>query len=220
MKKAILGIVLSLAAGSASSYASVLYSVNVDTHSLSGQSGIIDFAFLAGNTDADAALASVAAFATSGTLSGAATIDGTVLPGNASLPGSFAISNDPGQQLNDLYQSIVFGNSLSFSVTLSGPAFDSPNAADTSGSTFSFSLYQPNFAAPLLTSSVDGSVLDLQVSPGGSVAAQTFTTDLGGASVVSAAPVVAATPEPETNALVGVGLLSLALLGRWRRARN
>jgi hypothetical protein len=201
----IFGILIALTAGAVALVASpVSYTVRVDTSSISTQNGIVYLAFATGTPEADNALAGISGFSTDGTFSGVVSTDGTVIPANADFTGDFGISNDPTQNSN--------GNYLNFVLTLSGDAFDNPNAANTSGSTFAVTFYTPGFGGTLLTDSTDGAVLDVQVAAnGGAVTPQTFNP-----AVVD----VATTPEPGTVGLIGGGLLAMFGMRRWRPGRG
>ena len=66
------------------------------------------------------------------------------------LASSLTLNN--GTAFNDYFIPFTFGNTLSFLVTLGGPAVDAPDNTSTSGSTFSFSMFAGDGSTPLLTS--------------------------------------------------------------------
>jgi hypothetical protein len=176
--------------------ASVIYKITMNTTSLNTQSGNLDFQFNAGNSDAQAATATVSAFTSNGTVGSPAQLSGDVTPANAALPGTFTLGNTA--QFNDLFQPFTFGTTLSFFVTLGGPAVDSPNGTSQSGSTFGFSLYNAAGDTPLLTTAADGTVVDISINPG----ARVSTSSQTGASI-------SAVPEPGTLLIAGLSLLGL-----------
>jgi hypothetical protein len=63
---------------------------------------------------------------------------------------------------NDMFQQIVWGDSLAFTVCLCGPGI---GGASITGTTFSVSLHAPDGITPLLSSSDDGSMLHIDVNP-------------------------------------------------------
>src|SRR6266850_5065176 len=98
-------------------HASAIYQIVADTSSLSGTSANLDFQFNPGGSDADPATASVA----------------SLLPG-----ADFTLTN--ALPLNEHTEAVVLGNTLSFTLTLSGIAIDSPTPLVTAGTTFGFSI--------------------------------------------------------------------------------
>lgn len=184
-------------------HASAIYKVTVNTTALNSQSGNLDFQFNPGN-DAQAATATVSAFTSNGTIGSPAQLSGDVTPVNAALPGTFTLANTG--PYNDLFQPFTFGTTLSFLVTFSGPAADSPNGISTSGSVFGFSLYNAAGDTALLTSAVDGTVVDIFLDPGARFS--TSTADVALATVV---------PEPGTLAGAILGLTALVAARRRRR---
>ncbi len=199
---------LLLFAGASSLGAAVVYTIGVNTSALNGQQGFVDLQFNPGNTDVDLATATISNFISNGVLAGTAMQSGDINPANAVLPASFSFIND--QFGDDLFQGITFGNSLSFTLTLSGNAVSSPNPANHSGTTFAFSLYDSTGTMPLLTSGADGAVAEVNVGPNGTLSTQTFTTATNGPPAAT----ITSTPEPAT---LGLLLLALSLLLVFRK---
>jgi hypothetical protein len=195
---AVIGILVTAPLGAA-----ITYSVQIDTSSLTSTNpaGYLDFSFIPGGTDADNAFASVSAFSTDGSLAASATLSGDVTPVNAALPEGFTLGNT--QFFNDLFQGITFGDTIDFFVTLSGDAIDSPNPANNSGTEFAFSLYGADQQTPLLTTSIGGNALGIDVGPDGIVTAD-YVSDAVNAQV---------TPEPAPFALLLSGAGALAGFG-------
>jgi hypothetical protein len=120
------------------------YHVEVNTASLSGQSGNLDLQFNPGGDTAPAATATITNFQSpDGKLAPSIELTGNA---NGSLSGTLTLINSP--MYNDAYQGFTFGTAFSFDVTLSGAALDSPGA--TFGSSFALSLYDPD-QKPLLS---------------------------------------------------------------------
>lgn len=194
---ALAGLAMALPASAAT------YTVSVDTSSLAGQSGYLDFGF-AGLADSPAATGTLFGLS-GGTALGAAQLDGAA----SITPGGWQLGT--GESFNAVFQSWQFGTQLRFTVDFSG---DWLKAGSGSGNSFSLKLWDEAVSMPLLTADGAGDVLRFELSPGGSVGIETFARDsIGTPSVVQ----VSAVPEPHTYAmlLAGLGLLAMA---RRRRA--
>ena len=124
------------------------YLVTVDTSSISGQSGWMDMQFNPGGLPIVTGSASVSQFFTDGTVNPASIeLTGDCL-GDVSPPTSLVqFHNSTG--FNDYFESIVFGSTLSFHVTLDGNIL-SPPSGTLSGSSFSLSLYNSAISEALL----------------------------------------------------------------------
>lgn len=190
----------------------VTYQVTVDTSSLSGQAGNLDFQFNPGDSSSQAATAVITNFQTSGGLPALSSI----LTGDASgsLPGTLTLDN--GTAYNDVFQGFTYGSNFSFDLTLSGTALDSPGG--TFGSSFALSLYDSTGTTPLLTTDPNGSVLTVNLNADGTTSVETFPQSLtNGASVGSANP-VSAVPGPSSLVLLASVLpIGLPVLRRLRR---
>lgn len=201
MIKKILAASLLALLGSHPAWADTWY-VTVDTSTLSGQSGWLDFQFNPADLSAPAASASLAAFSTDGTLSAAVptgdvagTLSGTLMLGNS-------------QSFNDWLQGYTFGSTLSFSVTLDVPV---PNASG-SGTAFSLSLYDSSYNS-LLADPAWGASLVMNANDNGTVDVLAQTAQVG---LSTAAPV----PEPGTRVLMLVGVGLVAGMARARPCRT
>ena len=205
---------LSLAVLTQSALASpITYDVSVNTSSLAGTTGSLDFNFNPGPLTTQGATLQIQGL-NGGIVSGSAALTGDA---SGSLPGTVTLDN--GTAFNDYFQNFAYGSTLSFDISLSGPALSSPNGTATSGSAFAFSMFSDTAGTiPALTSDLaDGFALTANVNLDGSVTVDNFSTETtfttatggGGTSV----------PEPGTFGLAAVGF-ALILLTRFRRRRS
>src|SRR5262249_6211250 len=114
---------------------SITYDVSVDTSSLNGQLGFLDFQFNPGGVGALAATATITNFQTTGGIP-----DASSTPiGDASgvLPGTLTLGNSTA--FNDLFQGFTYGSNFTFELTLSGPAIG--GSGGSVGSSFALSLF-------------------------------------------------------------------------------
>ena len=177
----------------------MIFSVSVNTSSLSGQSGYLDFQFNPGDSSAQAATASVTLFQTvNGILAQPASLTGDAA---GSLPGTLTLNN--GTVYNDAFQGFTFGNSFGFNLTLSGPAIDTPGG--TTGSAFAVSLYAADGFTPLLTTDPNGSVATIDLNPNGTASIYTFAQSPTDNTPVATVTELTAVPEPSTLTLVLLG---------------
>jgi len=163
------------------------YLVVVDTSSVSGTVGHIDFQFNPGNATTQAASAVVGSFnLVGGSLTGVPQVTGSV---SGALPGTITFTNSTA--LNEVFQGVTFGTTLSFEVTFSGPAIDTPNGTATAGSTFGIGLYDSN-QNPILTNqgATTGFAGQVDINLNGTTTATAFPrNNMGGTSVVTFVPV-------------------------------
>ncbi len=168
----------------------VSFTVNVNTSSLSGSAGNVDFQYNPGIGVSDPSLVTIDLFVPGGQLNGVRQICGAV---TGLLPGPVRINNAP--NFNDYFEGLTFTNALSFRVTFDGPV---PSGRATAPSTFAFTLFAADEVTPLLGSGPNGEYVTGTVSPAGVVS---FST-----------------PEPGSFALLGLGMGALAFTIRKRRA--
>jgi len=193
-------------AGSASAD---IYDVTVNTSSIAGTAGSLDFNFNPGPLATQAASLQILNFSSNGTLAGSPALTGD---GSGALPATLTFDN--GTVYNDYFEGFRFGSILSFDVSLYGPALSSPDGVSTSGSAFAFSMFSdPAGTSPVLTSdTTDGFAYTVNVNLDGS------TTQTNYSAQITAAPQTSVTPEPSLL-LVTTGL-TIALVGlRLRRRR-
>ena len=189
----------------------ITFQVNVDTSSVSGTAGSLDFQFNPGPlAPVQAAFLDVASFSSDGTLTPPASPIGDV---SGTLPATITFDNGTG--FNDYFEGFTFGSNLSFDVTIYGSGLGPPNKPGKSGSTFAFSMFSDagGTTPALTTDTTDGFAVIIDVNVNGG----TTVTDLSTETTVNlpAAPAPSQVPEPTTVLLVGVGLGAM-----WRRRRR
>jgi hypothetical protein len=197
----------------------ITFAVGVDTSAISGQQGFIDIQFNPGPTLPAGpplpATATVTNFTSDATL--LASLNGisagTDGAASGTLPGTLTINNT--FALNDVFQPATYGQSLDFTVALSGPGVDNPNSA-LSGSSFALTLYASDFMTTLLTTDPAGTVATINLNADGSTTALTFPATPGGSATATVTPSAPpAVPEPSTLSLTLLGLAGGCLF-RWR----
>ena len=182
-----------LCVASAAPAAPIDYQVNVDTSSLLGSTGSLDFNFEPGPLVSQAASLQVLGFASDGALACSPTLSGDV---SGALPATLTFDNATG--FNDYFEGFTFGKNLRFDVSLYGPALSSPDGTSTSGSAFAFGLFSDAAGTmpALTTDTTEGFAFKLEVNLNGTTRVTNF----------SAPTAVSAVPEPSGLALLGTVL--------------
>jgi hypothetical protein len=116
--------------------ADILYDFSVDTSAIARTAGSLDFNFNPGPLVTQAADLQILNFASDGTLAGSPSLTGNV---SGILAGTLTFVNGTG--LNDYFEDFTFGTTITFDVSLYGPALNSPDGVSTSGSTFAFGMF-------------------------------------------------------------------------------
>jgi hypothetical protein len=178
----------------------ITYNVTVDTSSISGTSGSLDFQFNPGPLTTQAASLQILEFSSDGSLAGSPALTGDV---GGALPGTLTFDN--GTQFNDYFDDFTFGSTLSFQVSLYGPALSSPDGVSTSGSDFAFSMFSdpPGTIPTLTTDTVDGFASTIDVNLDGT----TTVTDPSIQTIIASSTVI---PEPSNLLLMATGFCGLA----------
>jgi len=184
----------------------ITYDVTVDTSTSSGVMGSLDFNFNPGPLMTQAASLQILNFSSDGTLAGncpCATGDVT-----GQLPATLTFDN--GTAFNDYFDGFTFGSTLSFQVSLYGPALSSPDGISTSGSTFAFSLFSDaaGTTPALTTDTTDGFAFTVDVNLDGSTTVNNFSTQ----TTVTPEGGSGTAPEPGSLILMGAGLACLGVL--------
>jgi hypothetical protein len=188
-----------------------IYDVTVDTSSISGTAGSLDFNFNPGPLVTQAASLQILNFTSNGALAGTPTLIGDVA---GTLPTTLSFDN--GTAFNDYFEGFKFVSTLSFQVSLFGPALSSPDGTSTSGSTFAFSMFSDALGTtPVLTSdTTDGFAFTVGVNLDGTT---TVTNSSAQTTVVPAT--TPAVPGPGTLPLMATGI-GLWLAFRFRLQRR
>ena len=197
-----LALGLSLATGAAKA---ATYSVNIDTSSIAGTTGSVDFQWNLGAVNS-LLTASVASFSNGSTLTGTPLLISGTFTG--SLASGDSLNFDGASAFNYVYQDMTFGSSISFTLTLpdAAPAQSDP----TSDSGFFIAVLDANQASALTTTSADNQALAFTLQAG---SAPTFEAYTSLATISSVSPV----PEPATVALMLAGLAGVVGMSSLRR---
>jgi hypothetical protein len=179
-------------------HADVIIEFNVNTASISGTAGSLDFEFNPGPLVSQPASLELLNFGGDGVLAGAPSLTGDVSGGP--LPANVTFDNLT--VFNDYFEGFTFGSSLLFEVRLYGPAVNSPDGTSTSGSAFVFSMFSdPAGTSPVLTSdTTDGFAALANVNLNGTVSVTDFSSETAASAV----------PEPGTFGLLAIGILMAA----------
>jgi hypothetical protein len=177
--------------------ADITYDVTVNTLSLTGTSGYIDFQFNPANPSSLFATANLSNFATDGVVGAQAFQSGDATgPGTGPLTPP-PLSFDNGTALNELTYNFVYGSTISFDMTLSGTALSGGAPAGAS-STFALTLLDGGGNA--FSTGPGGAIVTIVVNPDGSTTGTAYSPIATGgpAGTVTMAGTV---PEPSTLVL-------------------
>jgi len=201
--------------GSLATAGPITYDVTVSTSSISGTPGSLDFNFNPGPLVTQSASLQILNFTSNGTLAGSPSLTGDVA---GALPATLTFDNGTG--FNDYFEGFTYGTTLTFHVSLSGPALSAPDGVSTSGSAFAFSMFSDSAGTvpALTTDTTDGFAFTVDVNLNGTTtvtnySAQTTIVAAGGSTVA---------PEPRSLALMPLagGFWLLFSFGLRRRQTN
>jgi hypothetical protein len=166
----------------------------------------MDIQFLGGGDYQDA-FAGVSNFATDSTLLTSSSPLSPQYSGGVTggpLPATLTLENST--SFNDYFQRLTFGDTMSFLVTLYGPAVDSPDNSFTGGTTFSWAFYADDQMTEILSSNFP--LFELDIASGASGGGTTPTNnDPGQVSLQGV-------PEPATFCLAVLGIAAVPFLRR------
>jgi hypothetical protein len=187
----------------------IIYHVTVGTSSISGTAGSLDFNFDPGPFVTQSASLQLLDFTSDGTLAGACPC-GT---GDISDQLPATVTFDNGTSFNDYFDDFTFGTTLSFDVSLYGPALSTPDGVSTSDSTFAFSMFSDAAGTipALTTDTTDGFAFTILVNLDGSTTVTNYSPQTG------VSPQTNAVPEPSGLILVGMGMTVILGVSRLRR---
>jgi hypothetical protein len=171
------------------------YVVTVNSSSISGTMGSLDFQFNPGPLVSKPATLQISNFASNGTLNPPPSPVGDV---TGVLPGTLSFDNFTA--FNDYFEPFTYGTMLSFDVSISRMA------GGTSGSAFAFSMFSdPAGTIPTLTTdTTDGFAFTVDINLDGSTTVTPFS------SQTTVVPAVGSVPEPSGAVLI---VTVIALIG-------
>ncbi|MCC6263985.1 MAG: NF038129 family PEP-CTERM protein [Bryobacterales bacterium] len=210
-------LVLLLLAGALGASAATVFNVSIDTASLAGTSGNLNFQVEA-PAGADPLSIALSDFNFDGALD---PLDSDLCFGDTPCPISGQIGvdptvsfgNDPGQPpvFIDYLQPVVFGNLLSFRLVFAGMALDNPTSPSPGATEFRVLLLDTAFQPLLSSDPANGSIVSF-LTDDGRVTAENFSA-AGEADVSDV-------PEPGGAALVLLGFGLLLVKGRAFRLKQ
>ncbi len=190
----------------------ITYDVTVNTSSITGTMGSLDFNFNPGPLVTQAASLQILSFASDGTLAGNCPCGTGDVSGQ--LPATLTF--DSGTGFNDYFDNFTFGSTIAFDVSLYGPALSSPDGVSTSGSTFAFSMFSDLAGTmPVLTiDTTDGFAFTIDVNLDGSTTVTNFSTQtMVSPETGTQPPPPGSVPEPGSFLMVLMALGTLAVFG-------
>jgi hypothetical protein len=204
-------ILLAILAASLASAGPITFDVTVSTPSIAGTMGSLDFNFNPGPLVTQLAQLQILNFTSDGMLAGACPCTTGDVTGQ--LPATLTFDNGSG--FNDYFDNFTYGTTISFAVSLYGPALSSPDGVSTSGSTFAFSMFSdPAGMTPVLTSdTTDGFAFTIDVNLDGSTTVTNYSAQTSVTAMGSPGGPGGSVPEPGTLALSATALACLALFG-------
>jgi hypothetical protein len=184
----------------------VEYTFTLNTSSIVGTTGSLDFALNPGAGSDQSLTAVVSGFLTDGSYGGTQTLTGDATGGPV-ITGTPLTLNATFADNDDL-ETFVYGNTLSFKVDLSGPALSAPDGLATSPYEFIFSTYSDSAGTvPVLTTDPGGASGTITISPEAVIDAGAISPELN----------IVATPEPS---ILWLPSCALAIFAGVRYARR
>ena len=167
MRKCYLLTLSLLVCAAGAAQADVIYQVSVNTSSLTGTTGSLDFQFNFGNVGPIGGAtqgASVTVSNLTGGSNGIGAASGQVSGGP--FPAPVTIGN--GKGFNDYFETFAYGGALKVSLDFSGPAVNAPDGFSTGSSDFVFSIFSdPNGTIGAPGTDVNGIAGTVTINPDG-----------------------------------------------------
>ena len=211
--RSLLTVMLLLSGAGAAKAAPIYFQVNIDTSTISGTAGYLDFTLAGGIPMPPDGVVTIMDFFSDGVL-GAAQLSGGAL-GDLSSQVTLDNSSFPP---SEYYTPFAFGHTLTFLVMFSGPAVTNPDGVSGS-STFAFSMLDmadpPNpllLPDPLPGNDPGGFAFTVDLNNDGSTTVNNF---MGAGQITPAAP-PGAVPEPNMSGAVAACIAAIAA-SRFRR---
>jgi len=193
----------------------VTYQITVDTSSQGGNSGYIDLQLNNSFLTSLPVTASITGF-TGGILNPA---DGR----NSSVGTTGDLASTltiPADSSTDYFEGLMFGDSISFDVTLSGAGINVGGlAGGSSGTIFTFSFFNSDYTSAVFTSDPSGATGIIDIANDGTVSVVPLPGSPDGQSLATFTPMdnpPAVTPEPSTLSLLACAGAAF-LLFRYQR---
>jgi hypothetical protein len=179
MKKRLLLLLPLLLSAGGGAQAGEVFLITMNTSSINGDAGSLDFSLSSGAGSDQSLTATVSDFV-GGSYGGLQSIDGTVSGGPVTSGLAATIGPVPDASgLNDDFEDFNYGNTLSFLVSLSGPALTAPDGNATSPYEFDFFTYSDQAGSiPVLTSDPNAISGKIDISPEGIVTSSAVSSDL------------------------------------------
>jgi len=199
---------------SLSSAGPITYDVTVNTSSIFGTTGSLDFNFNPGPFTTQFAQLQILSFTSDGTLAEACPCGTGDVSGQ--LPATLTFDNGTG--FNDYFDNFTYGSTISFDVSLYGPALSTPDGVSTSGSTFAFSMFSDLAGTvPALTGNTTfGYAFTIDVNLDGSTTVTNFSTQTMVTAESGGGTPSGSVPEPGSFLMVLMALGALAARSRTR----
>jgi hypothetical protein len=188
-----------------------MYNVTIDTSSISGTKGALDFNFNPGPLVTQFASLQILNFTSDGTLADDCPCGTGDISGQ--LPATLTFDNSTG--FNDYFDDFMFGSAISFDASLYGPALSAPDGLSTSGSTFAFSMFADGAGTvpALTTDTTDGFALIVNVNLDGTTTVTNFSPE-------TSISIVSGVPEPNSAVLLVIALVSMFTFANSRSTKG